>query len=47
MFAKSYACFLWRQVDVTKIGTTSFDGPDGTFEVDVIDSTEEYVKLMK
>lgn len=35
------------QVDVSKIGTTSFDGPDGAFEVDVIDSTEDYVKLMK
>jgi phosphoglucomutase len=34
-------------VDVSKIGTTSFDGPDGAFEVDVIDSTEDYVKLTK
>jgi phosphoglucomutase len=34
-------------VDVTKIGVTSFEGPDGTFDVEVIDSTEDYVKLMK
>lgn len=34
-------------VDVTKIGVTSFEGPDGTFDVEVFDSTEDYVKLMK
>jgi len=34
-------------VDVTKIGVTTFEGPDGTFDVEVFDSTEDYVKLMK
>lgn len=47
-FAETYACLIsCRQVDVSKIGTTSFEGPDGTFEVEVIDSTEDYLKLMK
>jgi phosphoglucomutase len=35
------------EVDVSKIGVSSFDGPDGSFEVDVFDATEDYVKLMK
>ncbi|XP_024365723.1 probable phosphoglucomutase, cytoplasmic 1 isoform X1 [Physcomitrium patens] len=34
-------------VDVTQIGVTSFEGPNGTFDVEVFDSTEDYVKLMK
>ncbi|XP_021733126.1 phosphoglucomutase, cytoplasmic-like [Chenopodium quinoa] len=35
-------------VDISKIGTTSFSGgPDGEFEVEVFDSTDTYVKLMK
>lgn len=39
--------FSFDQVDVTKIGVTTFEGPDGTFDVEVFDSTEDYVKLMK
>lgn len=34
-------------VDISKAGVTSFSGPDGQFEVDVFDSTDTYVKLMK
>lgn len=34
-------------MDVSKIGVSGFDGPDGSFEVDVFDATEDYVKLMK
>ncbi|KNA17463.1 hypothetical protein SOVF_079680 [Spinacia oleracea] len=34
-------------VDISKVGTTSFSGPDGKFEVEVFDSTDTYVKLMK
>ena len=34
-------------MDVSKIGVSSFEGPDGSFEVDVFDATEDYVKLMK
>lgn len=34
-------------VDISKIGVSSFSGPDGPFEVEVFDSTETYVKLMK
>ncbi|KAJ8447686.1 hypothetical protein Cgig2_031740 [Carnegiea gigantea] len=33
-------------VDISKIGVSSFSGPDGPFEVEVFDSTETYVKLM-
>ena len=35
------------QVDISKIGSTSFSGPDGEFEVEIFDSTDTYVKLMK
>eukprot|EP00249_Psilotum_nudum_P011138 c22985_g1_i1 orf=320-2071(+) len=35
------------QVDITKLGTSTFVGPDGPFDVDIIDSTEDYVKLLK
>jgi phosphoglucomutase len=34
-------------VDISSIGTTTFEGPDGAFEVDVFSATEDYVKLMK
>lgn len=35
------------QVDISKIGVSSFSGPDGQFDVDVFDSASDYVKLMK
>ena len=35
------------QVDVSKIGISTFDGPNGPFEVDVFDAADEYLKLMK
>uniref|UniRef100_A0A5B6YHM3 phosphoglucomutase (alpha-D-glucose-1,6-bisphosphate-dependent) n=1 Tax=Davidia involucrata TaxID=16924 RepID=A0A5B6YHM3_DAVIN len=34
-------------VDISKIGITSFAGPEGQFDVDVFDSASDYVKLMK
>lgn len=34
-------------VDISTIGITTFGGPDGPFDVDVFDPTEDYVKLMK
>ncbi|XP_078444416.1 phosphoglucomutase, cytoplasmic 1-like [Wolffia australiana] len=34
-------------VDISTVGTTSFTGPEGSFDVDVFDSTDHYVKLMK
>ncbi|XP_019249947.1 PREDICTED: phosphoglucomutase, cytoplasmic-like isoform X1 [Nicotiana attenuata] len=34
-------------VDISKTGVSSFEGPDGKFDVDVFDSTIDYVKLMK
>ncbi|KAJ6791330.1 putative phosphoglucomutase, cytoplasmic 1 [Iris pallida] len=34
-------------VDISTIGVTSFSGPEGNFDVDVFDSAEDYVKLMK
>eukprot|EP00252_Welwitschia_mirabilis_P027425 TRINITY_DN93_c0_g1_i1.p1 TRINITY_DN93_c0_g1~~TRINITY_DN93_c0_g1_i1.p1 ORF type:complete len:583 (-),score=135.10 TRINITY_DN93_c0_g1_i1:304-2052(-) len=34
-------------VDISSIGITKFSGPEGAFDVDVFDSTEDYVKLMK
>ncbi|CAN6478162.1 unnamed protein product [Victoria cruziana] len=34
-------------VDISVIGLTSFSGPGGHFDVDVFDSTSDYVKLMK
>lgn len=36
-----------RQVDISTIGVTSFEGPDGKFDVEVFDSADDYVKLMK
>ncbi|CAL9201021.1 unnamed protein product [Musa hybrid cultivar] len=34
-------------VDISVIGLSSFSGPEGPFDVDVFDSTTDYVKLMK
>ncbi|KAJ7557113.1 hypothetical protein O6H91_05G111600 [Diphasiastrum complanatum] len=34
-------------VDISSIGTTSFQGPEGAFEVEVFDATEDYVNLLK
>jgi len=39
--------FLILQVNISVSGVTSFDGPDGKFDIDVFDSADEYVKLMK
>ncbi|KAL2904561.1 Phosphoglucomutase cytoplasmic [Bienertia sinuspersici] len=33
-------------VDISKIGTTSFLGPNGEFEVEIFDATDSYVNLM-
>ncbi|CAI5504766.1 unnamed protein product, partial [Closterium sp. Naga37s-1] len=35
------------EVDISTIGLQSFDGPNGKFEVEVFDSAEDYIKLMK
>ena len=35
------------QVDISTVGVSSFTGPEGQFDVDVFDSTTDYVKLMK
>lgn len=34
-------------VDISIVGITTFGGPEGPFDVDVFDPTEDYVKLMK
>ncbi|KAK3442578.1 hypothetical protein EUGRSUZ_B02942 [Eucalyptus grandis] len=34
-------------VDIAAIGVTSFTGPEGQFDVEVLDSASDYVKLMK
>ncbi|CAM8951399.1 unnamed protein product [Rhodiola kirilowii] len=34
-------------VDISAIGITSLEGPEGSFEVDVFDNADDYVKLMK
>ncbi|GMH15161.1 hypothetical protein Nepgr_017002 [Nepenthes gracilis] len=36
-----------HDVDISTIGVTSFSGPDGHFDVEVFDSADTYVKLMK
>lgn len=38
---------LCDQIDISAIGVTSFEGPEGSFEVDVFDNADDYVKLMK
>nr|DAD38765.1 TPA_asm: hypothetical protein HUJ06_013087 [Nelumbo nucifera] len=43
-------CFIVEDlpdVDNSTIGVTSFGGPEGEFDIDVFDSTSDYVKLMK
>lgn len=35
------------QVDISTVAVSSFPGPEGQFDVDVFDSTSDYVKLMK
>lgn len=35
------------EVDISSVGTSTFGGPNGPFVVDVFDSTEDYVTLMK
>ncbi|ONK61372.1 uncharacterized protein A4U43_C08F29210 [Asparagus officinalis] len=34
-------------VDISKTGVSSFSGPEGNFDVEVFDSADDYVKLMK
>ncbi|VVA94844.1 unnamed protein product [Arabis nemorensis] len=34
-------------VDISVVGKTSFEGPEGKFDVEVFDSADDYVKLMK
>ncbi|GJM96387.1 hypothetical protein PR202_ga13215 [Eleusine coracana subsp. coracana] len=34
-------------VDISVVGVTSFSGPEGPFDVDVFDSSVDYIKLMK
>ncbi|KAK1380628.1 Phosphoglucomutase (alpha-D-glucose-1,6-bisphosphate-dependent) [Heracleum sosnowskyi] len=34
-------------VDISVVGVTKFEGPEGQFDVDVFDSANDYVKLMK
>lgn len=34
-------------MDISVIGVSSFGGPEGPFDVEVFDSTTDYVKLMK
>ncbi|KAF2616463.1 hypothetical protein F2Q68_00041032 [Brassica cretica] len=36
-----------QQVDISAVGVTSFEGPEGKFDVEVFDSADDYVKLMK
>lgn len=39
--------FDFPQVDISTIAVSSFSGPEGQFDVDVFDSTSDYIKLMK
>jgi hypothetical protein len=43
----SFSPTLLLQVDISVVGVTSFSGPDGPFDVDVFDSSVDYIKLMK
>jgi len=38
---------LLLPVDISVAGVTSFSGPEGPFDVDVFDSSIDYIKLMK
>lgn len=35
------------EVDIGSVGTQSFEGPSGAFDVEVFDSAEDYIKKMK
>lgn len=35
------------EVDISSIGNTSFEGPEGPFSVEVFDSADDYISLMK
>jgi len=37
----------FKSVDLSKLGVTTFSGPNGPFEVEVISSTDDYVALLK
>jgi phosphoglucomutase len=44
----SFTPFIFLlQVDISVVGVTSFSGPEGPFDVDVFDSSVDYIKLMK
>ena len=43
----SFSPTLLLQVDISVVGVTSFSGPEGPFDVDVFDSSVDYIKLMK
>lgn len=43
----SFSLTLLLQVDISVVGVTSFSGPEGPFDVDVFDSSVDYIKLMK
>lgn len=34
-------------MDISTTGVSSFEGPKGKFDVDVFDSTSDYLKLLK
>ncbi|KAB2624205.1 phosphoglucomutase [Pyrus ussuriensis x Pyrus communis] len=44
---KEYFTVDLPDVDITKVGVTTFSVEGGTFDVDVFDSASDYVKLMK
>ncbi|CAN6549633.1 unnamed protein product [Malus baccata var. baccata] len=44
---KEYFTVDLPDVDITKVGVTTFSVDGGTFDVDVFDSASDYVKLMK
>ncbi|RWW69749.1 hypothetical protein BHE74_00022621 [Ensete ventricosum] len=35
------------KIDISVVSVSTFSGPEGPFDVDVFDSTTDYVKLMK
>ncbi|RRT68834.1 hypothetical protein B296_00030819 [Ensete ventricosum] len=36
-----------HEIDISVVSVSTFSGPEGPFDVDVFDSTTDYVKLMK
>lgn len=47
-FSSFILLIMWmQQVDISTLGITSFEGPEGKFDVEVFDSADDYVKLMK